>query len=308
MADEPGSQDQMTDDETREGETPSPPGAGAEPGVGGPPPPAGEQSGEGTGQSPSGSSSVGAAIPPESEADRSTMLAGTRDRLLEVLSATDRAAESILDAARAEAEEAVRAARVEADEHVRSTHRRVEELTRDRMNRLSAVTEDLLGQAETVRQQVEALRRALDTTTDSLATELGLPDQTPIESTVVPEAPQLSDPSPPPPPSAPPPPPETFEDEPAATFEVADTEPAYAPPPTADEQEPKQGLFSRFRRSKPEQASTGSIDSNAIEILIMQMLAGGADRTEIEHRLRTEFQVDDPAALLNTVGPFATER
>ena len=233
------------------------------------------------------------------------MLAGTRDRLLEVLSATDRAAESILDAARAEADEAVRAARVEADDHVRSTHQRVEELTRDRMDRLSAVTEDLLGQAESVRQQVETLRRALDGTTSSLAGELGLSPERAIESEVVPEAPQLAEPT-------------KSEPEPSVQSEAPATSPPPAtggPPssgpvqqaPPEPEPQQKQSVFSRLRgrSSKSEEAQGPPIDSNAIEILIMQMLAGGADRTEIEHRLRTEFQIEDPSALLDAVGPFA---
>ena len=260
-----------------------------------------------------------AAVPAADTGDRSRMLAGTRDRLLEVLSATDRAAESILDSARAEAEEAVRAARIEADEHVRSTHRRVEELTRDRMERLSGVTEDLLGQAESVRQQVETLRRALDGTTNSLAAELGLSSAGAIESQAFAEAPQLAEP-----PTLPEPPTQPEPLEQASPEDVAPPvdvpPPSYGGPPDDEpfeqadpdpdpEPQQKQSVFSRLRRgSKSEEASKTPIDSNAIEILIMQMLAGGADRTEIEHRLRTEFQIEDPSALLNAVGPFAARR
>ena len=146
MADETGRQDEMTEDELVEGSTR--PGEAAESQSGGP---------TDLDEDLVDPSSRAVAIRDELGTDRSSMLTGTRDRLVEVLSATDRAAETILDAERAEAEEAIRAARAEADEHVRSTHRRVEELTRERMDRLSVVTEDLLGQAETVRQQVETL-------------------------------------------------------------------------------------------------------------------------------------------------------
>jgi hypothetical protein len=175
------------------------------------------------------------------------------------------------------------------------------------MDRLSAVTEDLLGQAESVRQQVETLRRALDGTTSSLAGELGLSSSGAIDSEVVPEAPQLAEPA------APAPAPEAA----APSAPPVDVAPPSAPPvaqptQTAARSEPqpkKESVFSRLRgRSKPEepaQPAGGGIDSNAVEILIMQMLAGGADRTEIEHRLRTEFKIEDPAALLETVGPFS---
>ena len=322
--DEQATQSEMRGEEPATESTPPPSQSG------GPPPIVDEDDDFGSDEQPDASrpaddpapqvseSRLPAAVPAADTGDRSQMLAGTRDRLLEVLSATDRAAEGILDAARAEAEEAVRAARIEADDHVRSTHRRVEELTRDRMERLSAVTEDLLGQAESVRQQVETLRRALDGTTNSLAGELGLSSAGAIESEAVAEPPQLAEP-----PTLPEPPtqPKPLEqaspedvgppvDAPPPTYAPPDDQPfEQAPPEPEPEPQQKRSVFSRLRRgSKSEEASKTPIDSNAIEILIMQMLAGGADRTEIEHRLRTEFQIEDPSALLNAVGPFAARR
>jgi hypothetical protein len=170
-----------------------------------------------------------------------------------------------------------------------------------------------------VRQQVETLRRALDGTTNSLAAELGLSSAGAIESQAFAEAPQLAEPPTPP---APPTQPEPVEqappadvgppvDAPPPTYAPPDDQPFEQAPPDPDpEPQQKQSVFSRLRRgSKSEETSAKApIDSNAIEILIMQMLAGGADRTEIEHRLRTEFQIEDPSALLNAVGPFAARR
>lgn len=214
--------------------------------------------------------------------DPQALLSSTRERIQQVLRTTDAAAQSILEAAKAE-----------ADAHVSETRRRVDELTRDRIERLSRVTEDLLGEAERARGEVDGLRAALSRAAQTLAADLEptpegreTPASAPPAESPAPEAavdtaegaestPSSSEASPEPLPSASP---------------AAVSEPAAAAPATI------------------EPIGAAEAPAEVVEIFILKLLAGGADRAAVERGLVEEFGVSDPSGLLEALDIFAPRR
>ena len=178
---------------------------------------------------------------PEAPPEVHSILDTTKDRVAEILAATDRAATGIVEAAKAEAQEVVAEA-----------HRQATEVVDSRMQRISTLIERLLAKAGTLDSEFEQLRDLVRQSNDALAEELGLsPQRQPAQPASEPEPAPVA------------------------------TQPAAVGQPTA--------------------AAT-DVRAEAVKLLAIQMIATGHSVERASERLKSEFQVKDPAAVLAEIG------
>jgi vacuolar-type H+-ATPase subunit H len=185
-------------------------------------------------------------------------------------SSIGRRVESVLEAAERAASEIRHDAEEWAQRHMEETRRRADELAAQRVQELTTVTDDLLARARTVATQSDELIAALDA-----AGRKALRLQ-----------PKERDDSP----SIPEPPPERTRDrrlaeEPAEhRYETLHEEPRRDEP----------------RREEP--ARNGRGVSEGARLLATQMAVAGSGRETIAARLREEFGIQDPSAILDDAG------
>ncbi|MEK6277154.1 MAG: hypothetical protein AABM29_03975 [Actinomycetota bacterium] len=197
----------------------------------------------------------------------SPLLATTSEKVQEILRTTNEAAEQIRRDARNEAREFVEEARKEAREFVEEARNRAERLTNERMERIAKLTEDLLQQASAVQEQAATLRVALEKATIAIDNEVeeiaGLDT----------EASEVGD----------------DEEDQQQEEETSSTS--------------ESGLRARFgrRRRKPVAPQETSGVSEGVRVLALQQLIAGADRETIETRLREDFGIEDPKAILESI-------
>ena len=202
---------------------------------------------------------------PQEPVDVNGILRTTQDRVARILATTEKAAADIVDAANAESEQIVH-----------DTHTKASDLAKSKMDQIDSVTDELLKKANAVAEEVEGLRKLIDTSIETLAEELGVSDEAPA---------------------------------PAPSFELAPApalvpEPEFDPVLSADEFDAealgedangKGGLLSRMRNNTKRDASEG------VKLLAAQMIAAGHTWEEARVRLSDEFGVKDPTIALDAV-------
>ena len=199
--------------------------------------------------------------PVAQEVDVKGILTTTQDRVARILATTEAAAADIVEAANAESEQIVH-----------DTHAKATELAKSKMDQIDSVTDSLLKKANSVAEEVENLRKLIDTSIDTLATELGLGEE-PAET------PQYTaDPEP--------------EFEPVVTAEELGEE---LPVDDTNGTRTKGGLLQRMRVNSKRDASEG------VKLLAAQMIAAGHTWEEARVRLSDEFGVKDPTIALDAV-------
>ena len=212
------------------------------------------------------SSQVTAEPTPQESVDVNGILRTTQDRVARILATTEKAAADIVDAANAESEQIVH-----------DTHTKASDLAKSKMDQIDSVTDELLKKANAVAEEVEGLRKLIDTSIETLAEELGVSDEAPAPA----PAPALSfEPAPGP----------EFELEPMVSSEFDAEEPIEDANGTG-----KGGLLSRMRNNTKRDASEG------VKMLAAQMIAAGHTWEEARVRLSDEFGVKDPTIALDAV-------
>ncbi|MEK6277120.1 MAG: hypothetical protein AABM29_03795 [Actinomycetota bacterium] len=243
--------------------------------------------------------------PPEASSPLRESVSTATDRIKVIIEAAEKAAAGIIEDAE-----------VQAHRYLEQSRERADHLADQRVRAMSDLTDSLLQQAETVKRQSDGLIAALDSARHQIDTS-GRPDLTapsagtapagheaagrgaPHLQPVEPEGPSLQavPPASPPPVSpqgAPPP----------VSPQGAPQPPPVSPPPAADP---------RFDRAAPGASPIGDRPappggrgafSDGARLLATQMAVAGSSRVEIEHRLRTEFGIEDAAPILDGIlGP-----
>jgi hypothetical protein len=230
----------------------------------------------------------------------------TAERIASIIEAAERAASAVIDDAETQARSYLEGAQAEADR-----------IVSERLASLSDLTDSLVTQAEAIRHQSDRLLSSLDEAGPRLDTEPSPYDEAPAETAEpdlpAPEAPVVEPevaapaqpqaqaaPAAPPPPVAPPqpvapPPPAEAEAPPPAPRLSAVAPPAEAPveqPPVAAAPPP------------PAPAVEDPGHSAGARLLATQMAVSGSSRAEIEMRLRTGFEIENTAPILDAIlGP-----
>ncbi len=214
---------------------------------------------------------------------------GAADRIATIIEAAERAAASVVDNADANARRYLEEAQAEADRIVAA-----------RLASLSALTDSLVAQAEEIRRRSERLLDALSQVTVQAQPAPAEPPQgTHLTAVAPPAEPPVATPidfSPPPPaPTA----------EPAPPVEAAPApEPRPAPPPAAAAPEPEPPAPAAAPPPPPPDDQAAA--SAGARLLATQMAVSGSSREEIETRLRTGFEIEDTAPILDAIlGPEA---
>ena len=203
------------------------------------------------------------ALTPE-EVDVKGILTTTQDRVARILATTEAAAADIVNAANTESEQIVH-----------DTHAKATELAKSKMDQIDSVTDSLLKKANAVAEEVEGLRKLIETSIDTLAQELGIGDED------EPEAPQYSEPQ---------------YEQPVVSEPLGQLE-AQEPIDVEDTNgtRSKGGLLNRMRVNSKRDASEG------VKLLAAQMIAAGHTWEEARVRLSDEFGVKDPTIALDAV-------
>jgi CRISPR/Cas system CSM-associated protein Csm2 small subunit len=201
----------------------------------------------------------------------------------------------IVEAAEQAAVQIREEAEAEAQRYLEEYRRRVDRLVSERMQ----LTETLAEQTGRIKDQYDRFLAALDGALRKV-NEIAGNGQDPLAP---PDFPRRSGTASEEPPVGP---------DPLAPPDRRTGEPAGESPPT--EAEPAESRWSRWqpkadRGSDPEHTATGSETTpggyrprpaaKGERLLAMQMLAAGESRDEIERRLRDEFGVSDPGALID---------
>jgi hypothetical protein len=192
--------------------------------------------------------------------------------------------ESIIDAAERAAAGIGEDAEERARRYYEDSKRRADEMAAHRAREMSDLTDNLMQRARQVAQQSDQLITALE---DAGRRMIG---GTPgFGSTQAPPQPEVAPPPAPPPQAAPPP---ASNDQPPAASSPPPPPPA---PPVQQAPPPAQ----RAPAAAPQNA--GPVSEGA-RLLATQMAIAGSSRDEISRRLRDEFGVLDPTAILNEIG------
>jgi hypothetical protein len=239
----------------------------------------------------------------------------TAERIASIIEAAERAASAVIDDAEAQARKYLEEAQTEADR-----------IVSERLASLSGLTDSLVTQAEAIRHQSDRLLSSLDEAGPQLDTEPSSYDEAPVAAPAEAVAPDLPaaeaavvepepaaasaqaapvEPPAPPPPVAPP--------EPAAPPEPV------APPPAAAEVPPPAPRLSAVAPpvgapvEQPPVAAAPPAPTPAVEdpghsagarLLATQMAVSGSSRAEIETRLRSGFDIENTAPILDAIlGP-----
>jgi hypothetical protein len=221
------------------------------------------------------------------------------ERIATIIEAAERAAAAVVDSADANARRYLEEAQAEADRIVAA-----------RLSSFSELTDSLVAQAEEVRRQSERLLESLARANSQL--------ETPVREAAPPAPPAVAPPppvageregrahltavSPPPAPVSPPPSPpvEQQRQQPPSAEPAPPPQPEQrlpsAPPPV----EGDAGLAPPERPSVAEDQSAAA----GARLLATQMAVSGSSREEIETRLRTGFEIEDTASILDAIlGP-----
>lgn len=214
-----------------------------------------------------------------------------------VLEAVERAAQGILDEAQSEAERRVGEAEA-----------RAERIARERAAEVSRVSDELLALADRVRAKADELLAAID---DALA-DLGERADRPVEAADA----DSEDPDTwaggAAPPSAEPTSEEVKRESPISALRERFGRAAQAPRqvPIPPREAPRRSMPPA---AAPRPRRVGSAGSGATEregsaasegaiLLATQMAVSGATRDQIESRLRDDFGIEDPSAILERIG------
>ena len=204
---------------------------------------------------------------PQEPVDVNGILRTTQDRVARILATTEKAAADIVDAANAESEQIVH-----------DTHTKASDLAKSKMDQIDSVTDELLKRANAVAEEVEGLRKLIDTSIETLAQELGVGDEAPVPAPSFEPAPG---------PSLAPVPESEFE--PVLSSDDLDAD------ALVEDTNGKGGLLSRMRNNTKRDASEG------VKLLAAQMIAAGHTWEEARVRLSDEFGVKDPTIALDAV-------
>jgi len=170
--------------------------------------------------------------------------------------------EMVLEAAERAAAEIRRDAERWAQRHMEETRRRADELAAQRVLELSYITDDLLARAQAVAQQSDDLISAL---TNASRQAAGTPRRRREDMLSTPErADRPANPEP---------------SRPATASAEADGAP----------------------KSESERPSSPPVSPGA-RLLVTQMAIAGSSRETIASRLREEFRIEDPSAILDEAG------
>ena len=221
------------------------------------------------------------AEPAPEEVDVKGILTTTQDRVARILATTEAAAADIVNAANAESEQIVHDTHSKATELAQSKMDQIDSVTDTLLKRANEVTDTLMKKANEVAEEVEGLRKLIDTSIETLAQELGIAD----------EAQPVATPQ--------------FSAEPEVVEQPVASEPL-GELGELDEQEPvdvedtngtrsKGGLLQRMRVNSKRDASEG------VKLLAAQMIAAGHTWEEARVRLSDEFGVKDPTIALDAV-------
>jgi hypothetical protein len=231
--------------------------------------------------------------PPEAPSPLGESVSSTTKRIKAIIEAAEKAAAGIIEDAE-----------VQARRYLEQSRDRADHLADQRVQAISDLTDSLLQQAETVKRQSDQLidsldkaRSQIDTANrpDLTAAPPGSDSAAPLDpgprpphlQPVEPEAPSLKAV----PPASPPP----------VTPQAL---PPMSPPPAADprlDQAASGGSPAGNRAAAPSNAGPYS---DGARLLATQMAVAGSGRVEIEHRLRTEFGIEDAAPILDGIlGP-----
>jgi hypothetical protein len=187
--------------------------------------------------------------------------------------------DSIIDAA----ERAAAGIREDAEERARryyeDSKRRADEMAAQRAREMTDLTDNLMRRARQVAQQSDQLITALE--------EAG--------RGVIGSAPGFGSAQAPTPEVAPPPPPQ------AAPPPARDDQPVAAPPPAAAPPSVQQPPPAATRQAAPAAPADAGQVSEGARLLATQMAIAGSSRKEIARRLRVEFGILDPTAILNEI-------
>jgi len=189
-----------------------------------------------------------------------------REPFESVLESVERAALEIIDEAEAEAQKRISSAEEEA-----------RRLVGERATELQNASGALLDQADAVRRRADALLEALDAAIAEVGEEA--PADSPDERDAVEPTPGAA--------------------EAIAAAQSALREPAEAPSGAERINALRERLSEIGRR--PPQAPPKRPDEGAV-LLATQMAVSGASRNQIEARLRNDFGIDDPSAILEGLG------
>ncbi len=203
----------------------------------------------------------------------------TAARLAEIVAAAEGAAKKVIDDAEAEARRQLSDADAEA-----------QRLVTERVARLAAVADRLADGAEAIKQQADELLAELRRAKEELGVEGGGP---------APGQTRLSEPA------------NGFGGDPASrkshltavTFVEPAAEPPQAPKPVAGSPlaaSPADAADDRPAELPPEDLRTPA----GARLLATQMAVSGSSRREIDQRLRSGFEIDDTAPILDAIlGP-----
>ena len=201
--------------------------------------------------------------------DMSELLGSASDRIKEVLQATDEAAKAILEQAKKDARA-----------HKEEARRQAEQATRERTEKMTKVTDEVLQQAETLQRRARELAETLSRSHEALKEELGIqgpPTQAPRG------APAVQTPSGSPAPAVQP-------------TSVVDRD------QSSEDKEEDKGSSPLRRlglKRKPRPQDSGVNEEARLRAL--QMLVAGTDRKVIAVRLKEEFAIEDPTAILDAL-------
>ena len=203
--------------------------------------------------------------------DMSELLGSASDRIKEVLQATDEAAKAILEQAKKDARE-----------HKEEARRQAERVTRERTEKMTKVTDEVLEQAEALRRRAHELAETLSKSHEALKEELGIespPMQAPRSAPAEQAAPSGS--------SAPA----------VQPTSVVQGDPS---PQEQGEQRGQSPLRERLGLKRKQRPQDSGVNEEA-RLRALQMLVAGTDRKAIAVRLREEFAIEDPSAILDAL-------
>ena len=193
----------------------------------------------------------------------------------------------IIDAAEKAAAGIIEDAETQARRYLDDSRRRANELAAERAKAISELTDSLISQAETVKRQSDDLISALD----DAKGEIGVQVEPPVQIAgsrveISPSAPMRVS---------------RLSSEQEPQLQAVETPPAEPRLPPFQSAPPIRPL-----RAAPDPTSqsggdpAGAIPASA-KLLATQMAVAGSSRDEIEGRLRSEYGIDDPGSMLDTI-------
>jgi hypothetical protein len=174
--------------------------------------------------------------------------------------------ETVLEAAEQAAADIRRDAEQWAQRHMEETRRRADALAAQRVQELSSITDDLLARAQAVAKQSDELISALDSASRRTI-------KAPLRR----------------------------EEDGASEAEQEEPSAAPAPAPRAEPASEESASAEAEDGAPPERPPPGRVSDGA-RLLATQMAVAGSSRDTIASRLREEFGIDDPSAILDEAG------